>query len=62
MITNDRQYKITKLQIENFQTSLDSFSVVTADAGNTHPKILQAHKSAIESQLNDLLGEFIEYE
>jgi HTH-type transcriptional regulator/antitoxin HigA len=62
MITNDRQYKITKLQIENFQTALDSFSVVTADAGNTHPKILQAHKSAIESQLNDLLGEVSEYE
>jgi len=62
MITNDRQYKITKLQIENFQTSLDSFSIVTADARNTHPKILKAHKSAIESQLNDLLEEVRQYE
>lgn len=62
MITNDRQYKITKLQIENFRASLDAFSVVTVDAGNTHPKILQAHKAAIESQLNDLLQEVKEYD
>ncbi|GGC42383.1 hypothetical protein GCM10011386_38230 [Parapedobacter defluvii] len=62
MITNDRQYKISKSQIENFQTALDAFSVASENAENTHPKILEAYKSAIESQLNDLLEEVREYE
>lgn len=62
MITNDKQYKTTKLQIDNFKSSLEAVSLATLDNGNTHPKIMGAHKVAIESQLNELLAEIKEYE
>ncbi len=60
MITNDRQYKITKTQIQNFQDSLDSRSIVSTE--NIHPKLLEAHKNAIDSQLHDLMRDVAEYE
>ena len=62
MITNDRQYKIAKVQIANFQTSMDSLSLATSDFENTHPKIIEAHKKAIDSQLHDLVADIQEYE
>jgi len=62
MITNERQYKITKLQIENFRTSLDAISVVSAESVNTHPKILETAKNAIRSQLEELENVLNEYE
>jgi HTH-type transcriptional regulator/antitoxin HigA len=62
MITNDKQYKTTKLQIDNFKSSLEAVSIATLANGNTHPKIIEAQKSAIESQLNELIAEIKEYE
>jgi HTH-type transcriptional regulator / antitoxin HigA len=62
MITNDRQYKIAKTQIENFQQSLDSLALTSSTAKNIHPKLIEVQKNAIESQLNDLLSEAKEYE
>lgn len=62
MITNDRQYKIAKTQIENFQQSLDSLALTSSAAKNIHPKLIEVQKNAIESQLNDLLLEAKEYE
>lgn len=62
MITNDRQYKIAKAQIENFRQSLDSLGLTSNAIKNIHPKLIEAQKSAIASQLNDLLSEVKEYE
>lgn len=62
MITNDKQYKTTKLQIDNFKSSLEAISIATTANGNIHPKIIEAQKAAIESQLNDLTAEIKEYE
>jgi transcriptional regulator with XRE-family HTH domain len=62
MITNDRQYKITKSQIENFQQSLDSLALSATVTEKIHPKLLELQKNSIESQLNDLLREVKEYE
>ncbi len=62
MITNDRQYKIAKSQIENFQESLDSLALTTSTAQNIHPKLFDVQKNAIEAQLRDLLSEVTEYE
>lgn len=62
MITNDRQYKMTKQQINNFRMSIDSMSVITAEHVNTHPKIIEAAKSAVRSQLKELENEVQEYE
>jgi HTH-type transcriptional regulator / antitoxin HigA len=62
MITNERQYKITKSQIENFQQALDSFSVEALGNENIHPKILEAQKNSIGFQLRALVNEIKEYE
>src|ERR1035437_6473615 len=62
MITNDRQYKITKSQIENFQEALDSFSNYTSGTENIHPQILEAQKNSISFKLRKLLEELKEYE
>jgi len=60
MITNDRQYKIAKSQIDDFQNALEGISFTLPE--NVHPKIVEAHKNAIQSQLNELLAEIKEYE
>lgn len=62
MITNDRQYKITKTQIQSFQQSLDEILKVTTIPDNIHPRIFEAQKNAIESQLQELIHEVQEYE
>lgn len=62
MITNNRQYKITQSQIENFQEALDSFSTDALGAENIHPKILEAQKNSISFKLRELLEEVREYE
>jgi HTH-type transcriptional regulator / antitoxin HigA len=62
MITNDRQYKITKSQILRFQESLADMMKIPSDASNFHPKVVEASKTAMESQLHDLLAQVEEYE
>jgi HTH-type transcriptional regulator/antitoxin HigA len=62
MITNDRQYRIVKSQIENFQESLEMFSLDSEDTKDVHPKILEAEKRAVNYQLQQLLAEVKEYE
>jgi len=61
MITNDRQYKIAKSQIENFQQALADITF-TSSAKNVHPSLLDIQKNAIQSQLNDLINDVNEYE
>jgi HTH-type transcriptional regulator/antitoxin HigA len=60
MITNDRQYKIAKSQADDFQNALEGFAFSLPE--NVHPKIAEAHKNAIQSQLDELLADIIEYE
>jgi HTH-type transcriptional regulator / antitoxin HigA len=62
MITNDRQYKIVKSQIEQFQQSLDELLKNTEGAPNVHPKIFEASRNAIISQLRQLTEMITEYE
>jgi HTH-type transcriptional regulator / antitoxin HigA len=62
MITNDRQYKISKSQIENFEQALADIEFSFKTAKNVHPKLFEVQTNAIQSQLNDLLKETKEYE
>lgn len=62
MITNDRQYKIAKAQIQSFQSSLDGFSTTSTSYTNVHPLIIEANRHAIEAQLKDLVADVQEYE
>jgi HTH-type transcriptional regulator/antitoxin HigA len=60
MITNDRQYKIVKSQVEDFQIALEGLPFTLPE--NVHPLLSDAHRNAIESKLNDLRFELKEYE
>jgi DNA-binding Xre family transcriptional regulator len=60
VITNERQYAITKAQAERFKQAL-------ADAGKPggkplHPRALKAMREGLESQLKELQAELSEYE
>jgi HTH-type transcriptional regulator/antitoxin HigA len=62
MITNDRQYKIAKSQVEKFQTSLEDLPLIHLDVQDIHPDFLQIQKNAIQFKLKELLNEIKEYE
>ena len=56
MIKNERQYKITRVQIQKFRDALDRLRCNRPK--DTHPILLKAQRDALRSQLNDLLAEF----
>ena len=62
MIKNERQYRITKAEAERFEQVLAKLTVGAVRQGQLHPRMAQAEREAIESQLNDLLQEIKEYE
>lgn len=62
MITNDRQYKIAKTQIQTFQQTLEELLKTPPTVENVHPLIVEAHNRAVEEQLKELMEEVKEYE
>lgn len=62
MITNDRQYRIVKSQIENFERALEEMVFETEETKDVHPLILQAEKEGINHQLQTLQAQVVEYE
>lgn len=61
MITNERQYKITRSEADRFRKAITNL----ADSGpreNVHPRLIQAEREAMESQLADLRAELAEYD
>lgn len=57
MITNQRQYLNTRAQVERFRAALTA-----PDASDVHPKAAAAMRAGIQSQLEDLEAELLEYE
>lgn len=62
MITNDRQYKITKSRLEDFRNALEMLPFDEVAPKNVHPKIFNAHKQALVSQIEELSNQILEYE
>ncbi len=62
MITNDRQYRIAKSQVDDFQESLEMLSVNSEDNKMYIQKFWRLKKSAINYQLQILINEVKEYE
>lgn len=60
MITNERQYRITRAQALRFQRALDEFDG-RARPG-VDPRLIVAERDAMASQLADLRGELQEYD
>jgi ribosome-binding protein aMBF1 (putative translation factor) len=59
MITNERQYRITKGEIERFEQAL---AKVGEQNKTQHPKMRKAMRAGMESQLQELREEVAEYE
>ena len=62
MIKNERQYRITKSQAQQFSQTLDSLRQRDSESEGIHPLIAKAQEDALKSQLTDLDGELREYE
>ncbi len=59
MIKNERQYRITKTQVEGFSKTLANLKRKPTPL---HPTIAKAQEDAIRSQLSDLEDQLREYE
>lgn len=62
MITNERQYRITRNKAENFERALAEFDAEGREHAGVHPRLVQAEREAMEAQLADLRGELEVYE
>jgi transcriptional regulator with XRE-family HTH domain/Zn-dependent peptidase ImmA (M78 family) len=61
MITNERQYKITRSEADRFRKAISDLAQAPVRA-DVHPRLLQAEREAMESQLADLQAELAEYD
>ena len=59
MITNERQYLISKAQVAKFRAAIDA---PDSNTRRLHPRAQKALREAARSQLDDLLAEVVDYE
>lgn len=62
MITNDRQYKITRAAVARFEKAIAAIAESGAARRDVHPRLLQAEREGLESQAADLREQVREYE
>ena len=62
MITNERQYRITRNKAKRFSRAIKEFEANTRERSDVHPRLVQAEREAMESQLADLCEDLAEYE
>ena len=62
MITNERQYRITRKKALDFVAAIEAFDAGADERADVHPRLLQAEREAMESRLADLRAELDEYE
>ena len=61
MIKNERQYRITQAHAAKFRAALNELAA-TPRPKHIHPKLWEAQKAGLTSQLQDLEAELREYE
>jgi ribosome-binding protein aMBF1 (putative translation factor) len=61
MIENERQYRVTKKRLAQFEASLASLRETSRPA-TMPPRLHQAMQESLESQLTDLRQEIVDYE
>ena len=62
VITNERQYKITRKRAVGFARAIEQFDARSRERTEVHPRLLRAELEALKSQLEDLRQELDEYE
>ena len=60
MIKNEREYRITVTQAKKFEQALSQMS--TSEAAGLHPLIRKAQQDALQSQLDELREQIVDYE
>jgi ribosome-binding protein aMBF1 (putative translation factor) len=61
VIKNERQHRITKAQAEKFRATLHELAA-SPRPKHIHPKLWEAQRAGVKSQLQDLEAELREYE
>jgi DNA-binding XRE family transcriptional regulator len=62
MITNERQYKITRSQVDKFRTALAEFNEIALIRQGIDPGIVSANRASLAEQLLELEKELAHYE
>ena len=62
MITNERQYRITRSAADRFRKAISDIDASSVNCTDVHPRLLEAERKALVSQLTDLQAELSEYE
>ena len=62
MIKNERQYRITKAQIEKFSNALAQLPDSSQQDQSVHPILRKAERDSLKSQLAELRVQVEEYE
>ncbi|MCY4672179.1 MAG: helix-turn-helix transcriptional regulator [Bacteroidetes bacterium] len=62
MITNERQYRITRKKADRFREAIEDLVSNQDNRPDIPPRLIQAEREAMESQLADLVAELAEYE
>ena len=62
MITNERQYRITRKMAHCFAHAIEEFDAKSYSRIDVHPRLVRAELESLESQLADLREELEEYE
>lgn len=62
MITNERQYRITRRKAADFASAIKEFDAKSPERSDVHPRLLRAELEAMNGQLAGLRGELEEYE
>ena len=62
MIANERQYRITRKKALGFARAIEEFDADSHGRVDLHPRLVQAEREAMQSQLADLREELAEFE
>ena len=62
MIKNERQYRITKAEADRFRRTLAELEADGEGNARLHPRLIEAERQALESQLDDLMRDIEDYE
>lgn len=62
MITNERQYRITRTQASKFELAIKEFDLKSGRRERVNVRMLKAERDALKSQLESLKEELSEYD
>ena len=62
MITNERQYGITRKRAVSLARAIEQFDTNSHERPDVHPRLVRAELEALKSQLADLRAELGDYE